>query len=628
MKKLNIISIITLLLVIGSGCSKEWLKPKPLSFYAPENTFVDAKGLDAALVACLRNARHEFYGDGMPEITENIFSDVATEGTTDKTGPAMDLPAQILPDAQLNSADYNRVGWYWSEGYNRIKYASVVISRIDNAEWESDAERNNILGKAYFQRARVYYRLTQQFGDVPLILDEITEPKLDFYSCTRKSILEKCKKDLDFAAQWVKTEADGAPIGDINRAAVNHLLTKVNLALLNYDAAIASASAVINDGYHHLMTERFGVDKNDPTHDVIWDLHQEPNKALAENRERIYLFVGSEELTEDGASEKISIMRQTVPFWGAAGKIKTPTGLAAMSDQPLGIKVGAGNVEIDLVSKYGRGIGRCRLTPWSQYGLWVDDPGDLRHAFPNWMRMEDMVYNHPDLKANGDPYYAKNLQLYDSNGGILCSDTIRYWFNWPYYKLFIPDPTDITPDGGYGDWYCYRLAETYLLRAEAYFWKGDLTNAAADINAVRTRAGAAPIAPADVNLGTILDERARELYFEEPRKTEITRMAFMLAETGKQCYNGKTYNMDNFSTDNFWYDRVMEKNNFYKDNVVAAHYTYRAAPWLVLWPIPASAINANSLGVINQNKGYPGDDVYKTPQKWVDGEGEGQLVDQ
>ena len=627
MKKYNIVFVTILLLLLGSGCGKDWLEPKPLSFYTPENTFVDEAGLNAALVACLRNSRHEFYGDGMPEITENTFSDLSVEGTTDKTGPAMDLPAQILPDENLNSADYNRIGWFWTEGYNRIKYANTVISNIDNPEWESDAQRNNILGKAYFHRARVYYRLTQQFGDVPLILEAFTKPVLEFYSVTRESILQKCKKDLEFAAQWVKTDADGVPIGDINRAAVNHLLTKVNLALLDFDGAIASSSAVINDGYHYLMTDRFGVDKDDPSHDVVWDLHQNANKVLDENRERIYVFVGSESLTEDGASEKISIMRQTVPFWGGAGKIKTPSGAAGMSDQPAGIVVGGGPVEIDQVTKYGRGIGRCRPTPYHQFDLWENDPTDMRHMFPNWVTMEDLVYNHPDLRVSGDPYYGKHLQKRDANGGILCTDTIRSWYNWPYYKLYVPDPTDVTPDGGFGNWYCYRLAETYLLRAEAYFWKGDLTSAAADINAVRERAGAAPINPSDVNIGTILDERARELFFEEPRKTEITRMAYILAETGKTCYNGKTYSMANFSQDNFWYDRVIEKNVFYRNNIVAPHYTYRAAPWLVLWPIPASTINAN-LGHINQNKGYPGDADHQPPMKWVDGEGEGDIVPQ
>ncbi|NQU54112.1 MAG: RagB/SusD family nutrient uptake outer membrane protein [Bacteroidetes bacterium] len=627
MKKYSIISIVTLLmLLMGPGCSEDYLTPKPLSFYAPENTFINEAGLNAALVACLRGSRHELYGDGAPMITETIFSDMAVEGTTDKTGPAMDLPAQILPDANLNSANFNRIGWYWKEGYYRIKYANTVISRIDVADWASDADRNNILGKAYFHRARMYYRLTQQFGDVPLILEEITSPRLDFYTTERKSILQKIKKDLTFAAQWVKSEADGVPVGDINKAACNHLLAKVNLALLDFDGAISAANAVINDGYHHLMTERFGMDAGDETKNITWDLHQVKNKALAENRERIYLYTSREELTEDGASERISIMRQVVPFYGS-NKIKTPSGQIGSSDKPLGSKVGGQAVEIDQVTKYGRGIGRCRSVPYHHTVIWTD-PNDYRHAEGNWVDMEDMVYNHPILRSSGDEWYGKNFRLFDEGGGILCTDTIRSWYGWPQYKTYVADPTDLTPDGGNGDWYAYRLAETYLLRAEAYFWKGQAQQAADDVNAIRARANAAPYSAGEINLGTILDERARELYYEEPRKTEITRMALMLAESGKTAYNGKTYQMSNFSDNNFWYDRVMEKNEYYRDNVVAPHYTYRAAPWIALWPVPASAINANTLGVINQNAGYPGAEIRRTPQKWVDGEGEGELVDQ
>ncbi len=625
MKKILLsIALMTTLIFIGPGCSEDFLKPEPLSFYAPENTFIDAAGFNAALIACLRNARHEMYGDTPPFISEGIFSDIAVEGTTDKTGIHMDMPAVILPDANLSYGDVTKLGNYWTEAYNRIKYANVVISRIDNAEWKSDAERNNILGKAYFHRANVYYRLVHQFGDVPLILEEITQPRLDFYSCTRESILSKCKKDLEFAAQWVE---EIAPIGDINKAAVNHLLTKVNMSLLEFDDAIASASAVINDGIHALMTTRFGSYKNDPTRDIIWDLHQEENKALAENTETIWLYVCSETMTEDGASVKLRVMRQAVPYWGGAGKIKTPTGQTGTTDQPGGALVGGYPVEIDQVATYGRGIGRLRPSPWYQHDLW-DDPNDMRHKYPNWMRMEDLVYNVPGLKANGDPYYNQNLQLYDSEGGILCTDTIRSWFDWPHYKLYIIDPTDNTPDGGYGDWYEMRLAETYLLRSEAYFWNDQPEQAADDLNAVRTRAGCAPYTTDQINIGTILDERARELYYEEKRKTELTRIAYIYAKTGKTCYNGKTYNMTNFGTDNFWYDRVIEKNVFYRDNVRAPFYNYRIAPYLVLWPVLSSAINANSLGHINQNYGYPGYESNVTPWKWVDGEGEGSIVEQ
>lgn len=610
------IALTLVFMLTSNGCNDEFLEPNPLSFFAPENAFVDAEGFDAALVACLRNVRHEYYGDGNPMITENIFSDVAVEGTTDKTGPAMDLPAQILPDACLNSTNCNRIGWYWREGYRRIRYASAVISRIDNAEYKNVEERNHVLGKAYFHVARTMYRLVHQFGDVPMVLGEVTSPRLDFNTVTRESILRKCKRDLEFAAQWVKPEWETNVIGDVTKAAANHVLTKVNLALGEFDDAIASASAIINDGHHALMTERFGVDKDDPSKNVVWDLHQAENKSNIENTERIYVMVAREGFEEDGNS-RTSIMRQTIPFWGGTGKIKTPTGLAGTSDKP--------NIEIDQVTKYGRGIGRCRMSPYGHTDIWTD-PNDLRHSDENWVDMEDLRYNHPGLQDANDPYFGENLQLYDSQGGILCTDTIRSWYGWPYYKLYVADPTDQTPDGGRGDWYLYRVAETYLLRAEAYFWKGQLAEAAADLNAVRNRAGAASVTADQVNMDVIFNERARELYYEEPRKTELTRASYIFAMTGKTAYNGKTYSMDNFSQDNFWYDRVIEKNVFYREEVRAPHYNYRAAPWLVLWPIPANAINANTQGHINQNNGYPGDDNRQEPWRWVDGEGEGELV--
>ncbi|MCW3112916.1 MAG: RagB/SusD family nutrient uptake outer membrane protein, partial [Segetibacter sp.] len=174
-------------------------------------------------------------------------------------------------------------------------------------------------------------------------------------------------------------------------------------------------------------------------------------------------------------------------------------------------------------------------------------------------------------------------------------------------KIFVDDVENSPKQGGHSDWYMFRLAETYLLRAEAYFWKGELGLAAADINAIRTRAGCAPITAAAVNMGTILDERARELFFEENRKTEMTRMSFLFAKTGKAAENGKVYSLANISESNYLYDRVIAKNNFYKLGIVTNHNDkYTISPYHILWPVPTLAINANSNGRINQNKGYVG----------------------
>lgn len=584
------------------GCNEEWLEPKPLSFFAPENVLVNENGMRSALATCEKQLRAEFFGDGSPIITENIFSEVAIEGTTQRTTPAQDLNLVIRPDAPLDSPNANRIGWYWDEEFKGIKYANTVISRIDDAKYPSEAIRNEILGTAYFFRAYHYYRLTQQFGDVPLILEEIDFPKLDFYTTKREVILTKMKEDLEFASIWMPEVVDR---GKASKAACNHLLTKVNLALGLFDDAIESASAVINDPHYELMQNRFGSDKNDPSKNVIWDLHRPENKSIAENKEGILLVIDKYQM--EGGLDGSSVMRQTVPYYGnTTNRLLTPSGKGGVTDK----KDDKGEVEFPLVKMYGRGIGRCRGTAYSTKFIWKD-ANDLRHAPGNWINMEDLVYNEPSLKKINDPYYGKHLQLYSSQGKLLCQDTIRSWYGWPHYKLFIPDPArELQPEGGNTDWYVFRLAETYLLRAEAYCWKRDavsLGKSAEDINKVRNRAGAGSISASDVNIGTILDERARELYYEEPRKCELTRIAYIFAKTGIPCYNGKTYREDNFSEDNFFYDRIMETTQFYNKGVktmVGVYYTM--SPFHVLWPIPADAINSNTKGHINQNKGYSG----------------------
>lgn len=587
-KHITFFTILSAAVMVTSSCGKDWLKPEPLSFYEPDLTYVDAAAMRSALVACARNARIEYYGDNPPILTEMLFSEVTVEGVTDKSGPPQDLNLLITPDlANENSADRARIFHYWSEGYKGIKYANTVISRIDNAKYSSPAERNAILGSAYFHRAMRYYRLCMQFGDVPAVMKEHTEPKNDFFSTKRDVILEYIKKDLDSAKGWV---GDNVNRGEVTKGAILHLLTKVNLALGRFDDAIASATALINGGQYSLMRQPFGSTKKN----VIWDLHRPENKSLGENKEGLFMII--DRFGDGGYDGGMRIMRQAVPFWGS--NITTPSGKKGTNDNT--------NPEYVQSNFYGRGIGRCRPTNYSQYDIW-SDTNDLRHKKGNWMNMEDLVYNDMGLKNSNDAWYMKNLQLRNATGGLLCTDTIRCWFGWPHYKIFIPDTENSPMQGGHTDWYVFRLAETYLLRAEAYYWKDQPGLAANDINEVRTRAQAAPITAAEVNISTILDERARELFFEEPRKTELTRIALIFARTGKAAYNGKTYQMDNFSDNNFFYDRIKEKNTFYRDGVVTNHGDkFTISPYHVFWPVPSRSLQANPNGVINQNKGYVG----------------------
>src|SRR5690606_28635754 len=143
----------------------------------------------------------------------------------------------------------------------------------------------------------------------------------------------------------------------------------------------------------------------------------------------------------------------------------------------------------------GRGVGFFTPGPYLETVIWESDyDNDIRNSKYN---MQRVFYNnnpasiefgqpipprpewlnrnyHVWVKKASDPY--GHPQGYDTSG-----------------KLF----TDI---------YAMRLAETYLLRAEAFLAKGDKTNAAADINIVRERANASQIDEANVDIHYILDE--------------------------------------------------------------------------------------------------------------------------
>lgn len=599
------------MLLTANGCKKSDLDSELLSQLEPQTALTSVAAMKAALAGIGANVRREFTGDMAPIVTESIFSEVAVDGTTDKTTQAQDMDTRVTPDANLDNPDFNRIGFYWTEGFRGVRMANTVITYIDNVTFKDEAERNAILGAAYFYRAYYYYRLVHQFGDVPLNLKDITTPRLDYYSTRRDVILKKMQEDLLFAEKWVKDNVDR---GEVTKGACSHLLTKVNLALGDFDAAITSANNVINGGTYSLMRNRFGSTAGDASKNVVWDLHRMDNKAIAANREALFLTIDRETLA--GATDLGSqVMRNCVPAWHFAN-LRTPSG----STQAI---VDGINVEIPLTLMYGRGIGRYRGTAYSTKNIWTDNT-DYRHAPGMWMNMTDLVYNNPAIKTAsnvaeralyGKPLFdvsPANVNNMFLNKGL---DTIRHFFGWPHYKTFINSTNALAADkywspprGTNTDWYIFRLAETYLLRAEAHYWKGNLALAMADLNQVRSRANAALLTDASaITIGTILDERARELFYEEPRKTELTRIAYIFATTGKPAYNGKTYNMASFSDNNFFYDRIIEKNDFYRNKVpTVLGVNFKISPYHVLWPVPAAAQRFNTEGRINQNKGYSG----------------------
>lgn len=586
--------------IVFTGCS-DWLDPKPLSFFTPENTYNSYNGLKTGTDMLNRDVRYfDYYPTSFSAdpciLSEYFFSEMAVNGRTDAGNTPVDLTALITPSANLKGNN-SQINNYWTYLYKGIKDANTLLTRSETAEFENEDQRKEIEALAHFHRAFRYYRLVHQYGDVPFIVEEVTGPRYDFYSTKREAILRWLKNDLETTAPYLSNDVN---IGQVTQAAAYHLLAKIDLALGEFDAAIEACNKVIGDGVHHLMKERFGVDKNDPTKNVVWDLHQSENKHLPENKEVLYIVLDNYDETDARSATGLEIKRQILPMYSATtSNIKTPNGKKAFVDND--------EKKNPYLLEYGRGICTLRQTWYATHMIWTLDNTDLRHAPGNWMRMEDLTYNNPALATEDPEWYGKPLQKYDSKGNLLVNDTIRAWSEWPHYKTNVADQKANNWRGGWADWYIFRLAETYLLRAEAYIWKGENGAAAADINEVRRRAQAREISADEATISMILDERARELFYEEPRKCELTRIAYIYAQTGKADDKGRTYSMDKFSQDNFFYNRIMDVTDFYNKGVKNAYgLTYTIQPYHVLWPIAETATSVNVQGHINQNYGYDG----------------------
>lgn len=637
--------VVTALLV---SCSDNFLEPDPLSLFEPEATFTTEAGLQAVLANADKGLRNNYIhynaaSNSVPIGTEYVFSDMAKYGKTDNTSTISDFAKTIVPTGSFKSAtnDDFYLGFYWDEGYTGIKHANTILRYVDNLTGLTQEAKNKYIGQAYFHRAYRYLNLVYQFGDIPLITKILDVPKRSYYSTKKEAIIEMITADMEKAVEWVPEQSKLPYLGLVNKGACRQLLIKCYLASGRFAEAEAQANILINQSGYSLMQNTFGT--FDPggnpqtwtiTRNVIWDLHRPENKLITANKEAILV------MPNGGVQSFLPFasMRIFGPNWNS-GTLTTPDGKQAAN------RFASNNsnyqVNYDYARAMGRGIGTISASYYSQVPMWVvngvEDKADLRHnsTVGNWVNMEDLKYSD-----KSSTFYKQNFRLKSAAGVLLSKDTLREWFDFPLYKIYLHDVVNETnanatdfqgaSTGSKAHWYLYRLAETYLLRAEARFYQGNVTGAAQDVNVIRARAGASQMYTT-VTIGDICAERGRELYLEEWRNVELKRISHCLALSGKPDEWGNTYSKTNWDKQagvdkvggSYWYQRIVHYTlyNKYPNGIVVPNGTkyYTMDKRNNYWPIPNSAITANSKGKLSQNFGYDGYDAsVKVWDKWQD----------
>lgn len=530
------------------SCNTDLLHEDPLILNS-DNVLVSQQGFENYITALHYGARDELAKyDYLPwYMNLQIGTDVINNG--EKATPNFKNWETFLTPVAACVERY----WHWAYA-DMLPRANSVIIYADKPEnagiWASTEQKNAVIAEAKFFRAYVHNLLANLYGGVPIVDTIFSGPKTDFVRNSRQEVYDFARQDLEFAAQWLPATVDKQDEGRIVKAAADHLLTEVNISLGQYDKAVESASRVINSGLYKLMTERFGAKVSEPG-DAYSDLFRTGNHNRSSgNLESIYVWQFEDQIpggystTNTGGNPTL---RYWVPFYV---NVRDPDGKPGMV----------------VADSLGRGVGLCRPTNYFLYDLWRDDwNNDMRNSPHNIRRT--YYYNNPASAYFGQVVQKEHIQHQDT------------------FQMIYPTIRKVEGEIGWlgrdnpvragltsSDFIVYRLAETYLLRAEAHLKNGDLISAAADINKVRERAHAKAVAPENVDLDYILDERARELIAEEPRHRTLVRTGKLVERVRKHAM------LDDTRT------TIQDYHEF--------------------WPIPQVAIDANISVKLEQNPGY------------------------
>ncbi len=517
-----LVALVAVSILLMAGCSDDFLDEKALTFYSEENYYNTTDGMDLAVVALysdvmyymIYNNRTAFYNTW--QLGTDVVEPSATDYRTDE---------ETVASYNSNwNAENALVLEVWKDCYASIGKANAILKNIDLPAWDSDAQKDRIIGNALFFRAWWYFYLVQAYGDIPLVTEPVSEAKTDYTRIPKADVLAQIEEDLTNAINDLPVTGDRE--GEIRKGAAQHLLCQVYLTLKEYTKAEQMATALIGSGTYHLMTERFGVYKDEPGTawtDLFWDGNINRWEG---NYETIWAVQAADRYNTEGNSHYLKC------WWlNQYTKVK---GLTYSLDY------------------WQRGKLYGRLSSYFFSLLDENDDRGSEYAIKRIWRFNDST-TIQKLKAAGTPLtQVVNGVTREVNVGdtvVVTSANLNYLYPMPTKFMDVLNVGTLSECYSDKDVPFMRLAETYLFRAEARFYQNNLSGAADDINELRDRAHAPRVATDDVTIDLILDERARELIGEENRR-------FTLVRTGKLVERNQLYNADAK-------DNISEKHNLF-----------------------------------------------------------------
>lgn len=405
----------------------------------------------------------------------------------------------------------------WGDSYVGISRANQAIKYVAASATISDGVKKSTVAQARFLRALFYFNLVRLFGDIPLVTvqAESSRPE-DVYPARAPlaAVYAQIKEDLKLAATGLP---DTWPSGEAGRAtagAANGLLAKVYLTLATRDYG----SRYTKNGKEYdsvLIYAQKVIGKVPAVYDLMpaYKDNFDPGLMNENCKESLFEVQMSNTWLNGGKQGIMMAPRMWTTQQGGWGFCQ-PTK--------------------EFVSGYAASDTRKSATVFSHGDAWT-----FRNSAGDWVT--SLVYDSTK---------------YDTRTG----HNVRKYLPWWQDDDWERSPMNI---------HVLRLADIYLMYAEAQLAKGNTGLADEYVNKVRRRAGVPD--RNGVTVEQVIGERRLELAFESERYYDLLRTNTLISVMNTQL-------IGDFSR---------------KINLTAKN---------LFWPIPQSEMDANANLV--QNEGY------------------------
>lgn len=513
--KITIQISFSILLLMQSACNY-LLEEDPVSLATGDSYYSTAVGLQDGVKACYPPLRSYWGPEGAFYLTV-IGTDINTNGFGgNKNNPS------------FNNYDQNLLGTHsffsiiWDNFYKGINQCNTIITRATDVEDMSELEKTVAIGEARFLRGLYYYILVQQWGDVHFTLEETFGAETEAFRTPVATIYnEGILPDLEYAiANLPNPVTTDVAFGKANKAAAEALLARVQLTLGNWSEAEDHAKNVINNYNFSLvpLIELWDIN-NQQNAEIIWSVQYSTDPLVNGDGNQSWNYFVWDYTRYPGMLRDIENGKPHQRFM--------PTNYYLdMWDPTVDARFDASFKTVWIANKEGEVNGHKIMPGDTAIRIVIHPVDDKIQANASYTYID---YNGENVSAQSD-----KSQI----GG----DSRRLFPSF-YKKYYDNLRVDVNAIDGNRDFVVLRLAEMYLIAAEAAMNQSRNEDAAMHITNLRERAimpgkeAEMAVVAGDINLNFILEERAKEIGGEGQRWYDLKR-------TGTLLERVRMYNVD------------------------------------------------------------------------------------